>query len=165
MNHFRHRLLTTRRVSVWGIGYLGYTSLLRLQSKGFSADVFDFDQSRIKALAQGKYPTRWHKESWSFRGSTLGLDLSKVTPVPQIEEMFNNCLHMISFPGIEQPEGKSPLAELAEHFIKHKKELDDALIIFQSAGPPGEIQKTFINRLRTRFFNQCLNILLITVTI
>ena len=35
MNDFRHRLLSTRRVSVWGIGYLGYTSLLRLQSKGF----------------------------------------------------------------------------------------------------------------------------------
>ena len=148
MNDFRHRLLSTRRVSVWGIGYLGYTSLLRLQSRGFSADVFDFDHERIKALSKGRYPTQWHKESWSFRGSTLSLDLSKVTPVTKIEEMFHNCLHIISFPGVENYEDKSPLAELAEHFINHKKELTDTLVIFQSAGPPGDIQNNFINYLK-----------------
>jgi UDP-N-acetyl-D-mannosaminuronate dehydrogenase len=148
MKDFRHRLLATRRVSVWGIGYLGYTFLLRLQSKGFSADVFDYDCERIEALSQGKYPTQWHKESWSFRGSTPNLDLSKVTAVTKIEEMFNNCLHIISIPGAEKYETKRPLAKLAEHFSAYCKKLTDSLIIFQSAGPPGDIHNNFISHLK-----------------
>jgi UDP-N-acetyl-D-mannosaminuronate dehydrogenase len=147
MNDFRHRLLSTRRVSVWGIGFLGYTTLLRLQSKGFSADAYDFDHERVQALLSGTYPTQRHKESWSFNGSILALDMSKVTVLSRIDGMFHNCLHIISFPGIGEVGTGNKLAELADCFTKHKKELTDGLVIFQSAGPPGDIQKNFIDRM------------------
>jgi UDP-N-acetyl-D-mannosaminuronate dehydrogenase len=147
MNDFRHRLLSTRRVSVWGIGFLGYTSLLRLQSKGFAADAYDFDHERMKALLSGRYPTQRHKESWSFNGSIHALDLSKVTALTRIDKMFRNCLHIISFPGAGEVGTENKLADLADYFVKYKKELTDGLVMFQSAGPPGDIQKNFIDRM------------------
>ena len=50
MSTFKEQLLTLRRVSIWGLGYLGYTSLIMLQSKGISADVHDFNETRINGL-------------------------------------------------------------------------------------------------------------------
>ena len=46
--NLKERLLKTKEVSIWGLGYLGYTLLLRLQGLGFRAKVFDLSSMNNK---------------------------------------------------------------------------------------------------------------------
>ncbi len=153
MNTFKQTFLDTRRVSVWGIGYLGYTSLLMLQSKGFYADVFDFDSSRLYGLAEKEYPNLEHKTAWSSRGELPSLDLTRINIVFDLENMFDNSVHIISFPGKDESDPENKLAIMAEYFIRFKERLKDCLILFQAAETPGDIEKYFITPLKQADIN------------
>lgn len=147
MKDFKRELLGARRISVWGIGYLGYTSLLMLQSKGFFADIYDFDTIRLEHFMAGKYPAKEHKESWSSKSDIQQIDLSRVFPSMDMNSMFENSVHIISFPGHDESMAENRLKELSHGFISHKEKLANSLILFQSAETPGDIERYFIKPL------------------
>ena len=40
-------ILKTKTVSVWGTGYLGYTTMLRLQNNGFNIVAYDISREQL----------------------------------------------------------------------------------------------------------------------
>ncbi len=148
MSEFRRRLLSTRRVSVWGLGYLGYTWIMRLQSKGFMSDVHDFQPERMEALMSNRYPKKSQKETWSNKGVVPPIELSKVHLSSDLGKLFDNNLHIIAFPGKKESDDGNCLRDIAEVFGHYKNRLVDSLILFQSAETPGDIQRHFVDSLR-----------------
>jgi len=149
MKFFKKRILDSRRISVWGLGYLGYTTLLLLQSKGFSADIHDFNQSRSNGLITGSYPTSEQIRSWSSKENSWSLDLSKIQSQAG-DAMFENPVHLICFPGSGNSEGTNRLTTLTHLFLKNRSKLDDALIIFNAGETPGDIEHYFIEPLEKK---------------
>jgi len=145
MEDFKYLLLSTKCVSIWGIGYLGYTMLLRLQSKGFRSNVHDFNKYRLDSLTIGKYPSKLHKDSWTSKGYIPLLDLSKISIEYEMDNMFQNKVHIISYPFKTAIENTSILLN---SFLYHKHNLQNSLILFQSAETPGYIESNFINPLK-----------------
>jgi len=147
MDKFKENLLRSKTVSVWGIGYLGYTKVIRLQSKGFKVNVFDYTNAEIeKKLKKNEYPGKQQIYAWTENGHIPSIDLSKLN-ISKIDSMFKSNVHILAFP-TEDREGNSLLKELSDIFKKHKAELAEALVIFESAGTPGNINKNFIDILR-----------------
>lgn len=147
MDRFKESLFKNKTVSLWGIGYLGYTKLLRLQSKGFKANVYDLTGvdfwSKIK---KGKYPDAEQVYSWSENCDVPKLDISKLNHCP-VSKMFEAKVHILSFPVIDRL-GGNLLRKVADIFLKNKNKLKDSLIIFQSVASPGCIDKNFVKVLK-----------------
>ncbi|MCX6077355.1 MAG: hypothetical protein NTW78_10815 [Campylobacterales bacterium] len=143
MNTFKELLLNTKRVSVWGVGYLGYTTILRLQENGFCSVVYDFNEDRLDDLKNNLYPEKEQINSWSKRGKIPAINLEKISIVQDKNLLFKNKIHIVSFPNSDGF-GYSALADL---FIKNKNELENSLILFQSAGAPKTIENNFCNSL------------------
>jgi UDP-N-acetyl-D-mannosaminuronate dehydrogenase len=131
-------------VSVWGIGYLGYTTISQLQEYGFKATIFDFTPDRLDKLSKGFYPKKEQFNSWSRNGNLPLLDLDKIVIADEYSLLFDNKVHFISFPNTEL----FTYIDLANIFLKNKDKLQNSLIIFESAGIPNSIQKDFINILK-----------------
>ncbi len=148
MIDFKKQLLSKRCVSVWGMGYLGYTILLRLQSKGFLSDIYDFDAGRLDGLKNGFYPAKEHMETWSEKGEVPTIDLSKISVPEDTESMFQNSVHIISFPGKGEAHQRNSLMDLSECFLDNRKMADGSLVLFQSAETPDDIKKHFIEPLK-----------------
>jgi len=147
MNKFKGEILKTKTVSVWGIGYLGYTEIMRLVSKGFKVNVFDFTNTEAgKNLKRNSYPGIHQIYAWTESGHIPPVDLSKVSVV-KADEMFKSKVHIVALPTADR-EGNSLLTKLADLFKKHKDALKNALVVFESAGMPGSIDKNFIEILR-----------------
>lgn len=144
MNSFMQRLLNTKKVSVWGIGYLGYSSLLKLQDYGVKASVYDFSTERLNDLLNKKYPNNEQFNSWSKNGKVPSIDLDYISVCKDIDCMFDNVVHIISFPNTEENE----YSVLADLFINNKNKLADSLVIFQSAGVPTKIEEDFCKLLK-----------------
>ena len=141
MNDFKELILETKKVSIWGIGYLGYTTILRLQENGFSSTLFDFNHDRLDNLTDTSYPNKDQLNSWSKNGKIPSLNLDRVEIASDYSLLFNNKIHIISFPNI----GNIDYRQLANIFIQNKEKLEDSLVIFQSAGVPTTVEKDFCN--------------------
>ncbi|KWT78306.1 UDP binding domain-containing protein [Candidatus Magnetominusculus xianensis] len=148
MDKFKASLLDTKLISVWGIGYLGYTKTVKLQSKGFNVNVYDVTQSGLEG---GFIPSSEQIYSWSLNAHVPAIDSSKAHIV-SIDTMFDSNVHFLAFPPVDRY-GKSTLKELSTIFSEHKERLDNALIIFQSAGVPGMIDRQFTDVLSTHKVN------------
>jgi len=147
MDKFKQKLLQTKRVSVWGIGYLGYTTVLKLQAEGFFADVYDFTTERLNGLADGSYPTKEQRNTWTKHTQIPKIDLDRASIVVDSDLLFNNNVHIVSSPLLKQ-ENSSTLNNLLKVLIKNKNFMKDSLIVFQSAGVPRTIEKQFIDALK-----------------
>lgn len=152
MDKFKEHLLRTKQVSVWGIGYLGYTTILKLQSMGFTANIFDitdtgFDEKRKR----NDFPGTELIHSWSESGNVPPIDYSKLY-LADIDAMFNSQVHIFAFP-VFYKGGKSLIDKMTDLFVKQKEKLDDKLIIFLSAGPPGTIERHIVDVLRRNNVN------------
>ncbi len=149
MNSFEERVLKTKKVSVWGIGYLGYTTILRLQENGFSSSVFDFTESRLIELKDNTYPRKEQFDSWSKNGKVPSVNLDKITIAKDKNFLFENNIHIVSFPNTESVDYIS----LSNLFIQNKDKLENSLIIFQSAGIPQTIERNFCKILESNNIN------------
>jgi len=149
MNDFKELVLNTKKVSIWGIGYLGYTTILKLQEHGFCATIYDFTESRLSELKNHEYPNKEQFNSWSKSGEVPEVNLDKVDIASDKNSLFENKIHIISFPNTENNDYKS----LANIFIKNKNKLDKSLIVFQSAGVPRNIEKSFSDELKKHKIN------------
>lgn len=143
MESFEKLILQTKKISIWGVGYLGYTSILRLQDCGLKPSVYDFSEERLKHLQNGAYPEKNQLNTWSKNGKIPSVDLSQLEICNTYRELFNNNIHIISFPETQHVN----YSALAEIFIEKKEFLSNSLIIFQSAGVPQSIEKNFCNLL------------------
>lgn len=139
-------LMHEKTVSVWGMGYLGYTTVLRLQTKGFRTKVYDFNTERLEGLISGKYPGKHQKESWSGYGEIPLLNLQYVKVCKTVDGLFPSQLHIVCIPFADG--GSSVLEKLVQVLVKHKEELKGALLMFQSAGAPGILDDIVLEPLK-----------------
>lgn len=147
--NFIEKLLKNKTISVWGGGYLGYTTTIRLQSAGFIVNLFDFSSSRICGLKDGSFPNKAQKELWSSRGELPFVNSSRLNICTEASQMFNSELHIISFPAIET-KGQNLLVELEQIVTENMGRLDAPLFLFQSAEIPGTIENSFIERIEKK---------------
>jgi UDP-N-acetyl-D-mannosaminuronate dehydrogenase len=146
---FKESLLYTKKISIWGIGYLGYTTILRLQKFGFFTTLYDFNEQRLDDLLYNQYPSKKQINTWSKYGNLPNININKIDVVKDIELLFENKVHIISFPS----NSNYSYEYLAQCFIKNKSSLENSLVIFQSAGIPGSIDKEFCSTLEKNNIN------------
>ena len=142
MDEFKNVILESKKVSIWGIGYLGYTTILKLQEYGFRVTLFDYTESRLTDLQKGVYPGVEQITYWSKTGKIPSLDLTKIEFAKNINELFYNSIHIISFPS----DNSFSYEDLSELFIKNKDKLKNCLVIFLSASSSTGIDN-FIKKL------------------
>jgi len=136
---FKQAIMNNKRVSVWGVGYLGYTTLLILQKAGFSTAIYDFDESRLQGILDKTYPNREQLNSWTKYGKVPKPNLNYLEVANEPKSLFKSRVHIISFPN----SGNTNYALLAKQFIQNRNKLKDGLLIFQSAGMPNDIELNF----------------------
>jgi UDPglucose 6-dehydrogenase len=145
MNQFKEKLFHQKKVAVWGIGYLGYTTALRLQSRGFTPVIYDFTKERLIGLENGTYPAIEQRESWSIKTDLPALDLNNLLIASNSDEMFDVAVHIISFPASDS--GDINRYELLSDIFSRKLSLlKSSLVLFQSAEIPGMID-TYISNI------------------
>lgn len=149
MNSYKDKILETKKISIWGIGYLGYTTILRLQKSGFCSTVYDFNEPRLNDLLDDKYPRKEQLSGWSKNGKIPALNLDKLDVVKDNSLLFENRIHIISFPNNDN----FNYIELAKLFVQNKAKLDNSLILFQSAGIPKSIENSFCKILEENNLN------------
>lgn len=155
MNKFTEKLFATKSISVWGIGYLGYTTVLRLQSKGFFVNCSTFEKDVQKDIQTGQYPYEYMKQTWSLNNDIPKINLEKVMLSNDYTDMFDSNVHIIALPGFKNDSGKAETYnQLIDIFSKNIDKLNDALILFQSAEKVGTVKTYFINPLK-KFGVQC----------
>lgn len=144
MDNFSESVLKEKVVSVWGAGYLGYTEILRLQSKGFRVRVLDFTNTGFnKEKLKSGYPTNEQLYCWSENIGVPKLDYGKIK-VADMRTIFKSKVHILAFPLVDKNR-KNLLSNLSEIFLEHKHQLKGALIILLSCLKPGFVEKNFID--------------------
>ena len=151
MGKFAEALFAKKTVSVWGIGYLGYTTILRLQSKGFYVNCFSFDQAVFDDIQTGKYPYEYMRQAWSLNNDMPRIDIEKVNFCKDVKGMFDSNVHVIALPAFggnySKPEAYSKIADI---FAEFSAKLSDSLVLFQSAEKAGTVDNYFIKPLKKR---------------
>lgn len=145
--NFSNKLLANKRVSIWGFGYLGYTETIMLQSKGFFVDVYDFNEDRIEELRNNSIASNEYAQDLSSVNTKRVLDFSKIKAHTsnEISQMFENNVHIVSFPGKVINSNDNYLKKLSNLFLENFNALDGALILFQSAETPNNINENFLS--------------------
>lgn len=145
-------LLRKKTLSIWGFGYLGYTTALRMQEHGFRIKVFDFSGQRFDAFEKNRYPGVAQKNHWSTRYSIPELNRETIDFCTQPNLMFDedSLVHIIALPIMDKGPGGggNTLDNLTRIFAENRKQLSNALILFQSVGVPGHIEKFFYQPLK-----------------
>jgi len=142
-----NKVLHDKKISIWGCGYLGYTSTIKLQSAGFFINLYDLNIDRLEALKEDRYPDIDAVDLWTGTGEMPKLDMSRISIASSPDEMFESSIHIISFPS-EDGRKRKILKQLSDIFIEKKDLLNTPLIIFQSAGTPREVEYDFIGNLK-----------------
>ncbi len=148
----KNRILKDRKISIWGCGYLGYTSTIKFQQAGFFVKVYDFNMSRLESLRNDRYPDVESIDLWTSSGEIPKINVSKVSIASSIHDMFESSVHIVSFPS-EDNEKRNLLKKLSDIFVENKDLIDEPLIIFQSAGIPRGIERDFIRSLKNSGVN------------
>lgn len=148
MNKFTEKLYATKTVSVWGIGYLGYTSVLRLQSKGFFVNCATLEKDVRHDIQNGQYPYEYMKQTWSLNNEIPKIDIQQIAFPESYDAMFDSNLHIIALPGFKNSGKPETYTLLIDIFSKHIDKLHNSLILFQSAEKAGTVKKHFIDPLK-----------------
>ena len=98
-NVMKTDFIQKKSVAIWGFGYLGYTTALRMQERGFHVYIFDFDTTRFDNFVKGLYPGTDQKNRWSSQYSIPKLNREKITFCFNPTQMFcESPVHFISLP-------------------------------------------------------------------
>lgn len=153
MGTFREALFATKRISIWGIGYLGYTTILRLQSKGFTINCSTFDKDVQQDIYADKYPYEYMKQTWSLNNDLPKINLEKILFCTDFEAMFETEVHVIALPAFGESGKPEAYHKLVEIFSAHAKKLKHSLVLFQSAEKIGTVDDYFIKPLQKKGVN------------
>ena len=146
-------ILKTKTISVWGLGYLGYTTMLKFQNSGFRITAYDATTSQLKEFLSGKYPNTERVAAWSRMGYLPELDQDKLKVTRLPKDLFKTSyLHIITSPESHAySDTHNMTAEIAELFSRNLKSSKiKPLVIFESAFVPGHIEKNFVERLKKK---------------
>jgi UDP-N-acetyl-D-mannosaminuronate dehydrogenase len=147
VNDFKARLLRHKTVSVWGTGYLGYTTTLQFQAKGFRVRLFDFgSRDFADNIARGNYPTPEQRKIWSRSICAPLPDTAGLTVASRPEDILDTPLHVISMPRFWE-DGTDIYASLAATLGRAGDKIGDSLVLFLAAETPGTIERAFIGPL------------------
>jgi UDP-N-acetyl-D-mannosaminuronate dehydrogenase len=139
------KLMENKIIGLWGTGYLAYTFMLKLQSKGFQVKLFDFSQFGLDELKSKQYPTKDQIHCWSETGTVPSIDFDKIIFADSEKEMFQdvNC-HVIAFPAQYSGDRyNTNLFRLRDCFETHLE--TESLVLFQSASGPGSLNRDFLS--------------------
>lgn len=151
MSKFSEALFATKTVSVWGIGYLGYTTILRLQSKGFFVNCSTFDKDVQEDIQNGKYPYEHMGQTWSKSNDMPKADLSKVFFSPSdFKNMFDANVHIIALPAFGESGRPDAYNRLVDIFSEHIGKLNGSLVLFQAAEKVGTVENYIIKPLKRK---------------
>ena len=132
------------KVAVWGIGYLGYTTLLRCHHHGMSTHIWTMDGEHLEDLQQGNYPGKNIQIAWSDIGSVPQVSPHRMIFAHSAEELFKEELpvHWIALPNHPAKENSGRLFwhEIAAGFKAHAKRDREYLVLLASASTPGETE-------------------------
>ncbi|MBI9086959.1 MAG: hypothetical protein JEZ11_25415 [Desulfobacterales bacterium] len=138
------RLNTAGEIAVWGIGYLGYTTLLRCHRFGLATHVWAPEEQHLEALRQGLYPGRELQIAWSEVGSVPPAALEQITFADSPERLLakNLPVHVIALPnhGATSDNGDRVWETIAGHFRRHAPRDRKTLVLLASAPVPGDTQ-------------------------
>ncbi len=148
MHKFKKRLFATKSVSVWGMGYLGYTTILRLQSNGFFVNCFTLDKNIQEDIRLNKYPYDYMKQTWSLSGNIPNIDFSMVSFCSDFKDLFEVRVHVIAIPAFDKSGTPENYSKLVDIFSKYADKLNDSLVLFQSAEKAGTVENFFIKPLK-----------------
>ncbi len=140
-------------VTVWGLGYLGYTSILKLQANGFSVMASDFDKEHLEQFKKGVYPTQSQIASWSRTNYIPKINWASITVTTDYASLFRSSqVHIIAMPESHPVTATQCItSQLAETFSQQVKKSKNApLIIFLSAYVPGHIEHHFVLPLKAK---------------
>lgn len=150
---FLQEILKEKTISVWGLGYLGYTTILKLQDSGFNILAYDFNQTKMKDILTGRYPSKEQIVSWSGMGYAPSPNIKRIKIFPSPDELFKNSrVHFIAIPEHYSVDTKEFIvSKLARAFFPYLKSSNlTPLILFEAAYFPGHIEEHFINFLRSK---------------
>jgi UDP-N-acetyl-D-mannosaminuronate dehydrogenase len=143
VNQFISDLYKSKLVSVWGVGYLGYTTAIKLQSKGFAPIIFDSDRDRLDGIKNGTYPGASQENSWTIGEAIPKLDLNRCVITNNINELFDANIHIIAFSLLASDSNKT-----VESIVKNLRlNGKNNLFLFQSAEIPGAIDNFFVKKM------------------
>lgn len=148
-------LLKHKKVSVWGLGYLGYTAMLKLQDNGFDVLAYDLNPRQLKLYEKNNYPAQEQALAWSRTGYVPKLDFEKIKVTRSPSDLFGKdvALHIIATPENHRMKGTESVASaFAAIFSRYLKKGRPVLILFTSAFIPGHIERYFITPLKDRGF-------------
>ncbi|MDD5246472.1 MAG: UDP binding domain-containing protein [Candidatus Omnitrophica bacterium] len=147
----QENIFLNKTVSVWGLGYLGYTTICKLQNSGFKINAFDLKTPQLEAFRNRNYPDRNQRAVWSISGYLPQPDYERVKIAKTPKEMFaGTLLHIITIPESHKNIGSENIAaRLADLFAKYlKKGGARPLVVFESAFIPGHIENNFVEKLK-----------------
>ncbi|MBN1353828.1 MAG: hypothetical protein JW994_04090 [Candidatus Omnitrophica bacterium] len=144
-------ILKSKTASVWGLGYLGYTTMLKLQNSGFNIIAYDTNKHQLRQFLNGQHPNKGQIAIWSQMNYLPKLDQRKIKTVTSPKELFKaSHLHIIAIPRFRHRTSKDEdiTKKLSVIFSKYlKKSKIKPLVIFESAFVPGYIEKYFVKTL------------------
>lgn len=154
MKNIAQKMLEKKIVSVWGVGYLGYTTILRLQNSGFRVICFDINSAQLEKFRSHCACTKEQEACWSRRGYVPRIDASKVTVSINPRNLFeHSAIHFIAIPEPLRDMQKTVVEKFAGYFVKNiGKGRTPPLLIFESVFVPGHIENHFIQPLRRQGF-------------
>lgn len=139
-------LVKTGKVAVWGIGYLGYTTLLRLQRAGIATRVWAYEAHNMEELRAGTYPGKELQFAWSEMGIVPPLMLDAIEFAKTPEELFSPdvALHLIALPNrINQPGQVEKVWDGIAGFFKRAASRDGRrlTVLLTAASVPGDVDR------------------------
>jgi hypothetical protein len=144
------RLNLSGKVAVWGIGYLGYTTLLRCHHYGLTTHIWAMDGEHLDDLRLEKYPDRQLQFAWSEIGSVPPASRHRMVFAESPEALFKSELpvHLIALPNhpANEKSGRVLWNEIAAGFQAYAQGDRELLVLLMSAPTPGETE-AFIDAL------------------
>jgi len=138
------------RIAVWGIGYLGYTTMARCQRFGLLTDVWAPEQRHLMGLEQGHYPGRELQIAWSDFGTVPGLSLQATSMADSPESLLSRDIpvHVLALPNHADPQNRDQgiWRTIADAFCRHAPRDRKILVLLTSAPVPGDTG-LFVERL------------------
>ena len=132
------------KVAVWGIGYLGYTTLLRCHHHGLTTHIWTVDGQHLEDLQQGNYPSKNLQIAWSGIGSVPQASRQRMVFAHSAAELLFQDLpvHLIALPNHPAAENSGRLFwhEIAEGFKTYAPKDQEYLVLMASAPIPGETE-------------------------
>lgn len=140
------RIMKHKEIAVWGMGYLAYTFMLKLQEKGFSIRLFDLSEQSLSEYNKGRYPSKTQIDTWSKTSQIPQLDFSSIKVVSDAKEMFFNdaLIHIICTPASYlKGSYNENIIELSTIFNENSPSNNRSYVIFQSVSGAGSIERDF----------------------